>query len=40
MDAVDDVRVGVWQQQAPAVFEDPARIDADGTLVATRHVAS
>ena len=35
MDAVNDVRVGVWQQQAPAFFEGPARIDADGTLVAT-----
>jgi hypothetical protein len=35
MDAVNDVRVGIWRQQAPAFFKDPARIDADGTLVAT-----
>jgi hypothetical protein len=35
MDVVNDVRIGVWQRQPPAFFEGPARIDADGTLVAT-----
>jgi hypothetical protein len=34
-EAVDDVRVGVWQRQSPAFFAGPARIDADGTLVGT-----
>jgi hypothetical protein len=35
MDIVNDVRVGIWQQQAPSFFEGAARIDADGSLVAT-----
>jgi HPt (histidine-containing phosphotransfer) domain-containing protein len=35
MDVVNDVRVGVWQKQSPAFFEETARIDADGSLVAT-----
>ncbi|WP_437994682.1 IS1380 family transposase [Sorangium sp. So ce145] len=35
MDIVNDVRVGVWQRQSPAFFEQTARIDADGSIVAT-----
>ncbi len=35
MDVVNDVRVGVWQRQPAAFFEQTARIDADGTLVTT-----
>lgn len=35
MTIVNDVRLGVWQQQAPQFFEQPARIDADGSLVET-----
>jgi hypothetical protein len=35
MDTINDVRVGVWQQQSPAFFEGPARIDGDGTMVGT-----
>jgi hypothetical protein len=35
MDTANDVRVGIWQRQSAAFFEDPARIDADGTLVGT-----
>lgn len=35
MDIVNDVRIGVWQQQSRAFFEQTARIDADGTLVET-----
>lgn len=35
MDLVNDIRVGVWKRQSPAFFKGPARIDADGTLVAT-----
>lgn len=35
MDLANYIRVGVWKQQPPAFFEGPARIDADGTLVAT-----
>jgi hypothetical protein len=35
MTIVNDVRVGIWQQQAPAFFEQPARIDADGSIVET-----
>jgi hypothetical protein len=34
-DLANEVRVSVWKQQSPAFFEGPARIDADGTLVAT-----
>jgi hypothetical protein len=34
-EAVNDVRVGVWQRQSPRFFAGPARIDADGTLVGT-----
>lgn len=35
MDIVNDVRVGVWQKQSRTFFEQTARIDADGSLVAT-----
>lgn len=35
MEIVNDVRVGVWQQQPAAFFEGPARIDADGSIVET-----
>jgi len=35
MDVINDVRVQIWKQQAAAFFEGTARIDADGTLVAT-----
>lgn len=35
MDVVNDVRVGVWQKQSPAFFQQTARIDADGSLVET-----
>jgi hypothetical protein len=35
MDIVNDVRIGVWQRQGRAFFEQTARIDADGTLVET-----
>lgn len=35
MDVVNDVRVGVWQRQPAAFFDETARIDADGTLVNT-----
>jgi hypothetical protein len=35
MDVINDIRVQIWKQQAPAFFEGTARIDADGTLVAT-----
>jgi hypothetical protein len=35
MDIVNDVRVGVWQKQPPAFFEQTARLDADGSLVET-----
>ena len=35
MDIVNDVRVGVWQQQPAAFFEETARIDADGSIVPT-----
>ena len=35
MDVINDVRVGVWQRQPAAFFEQTARIDADGTLVNT-----
>ena len=33
-DTFDDVRIGVWQQQPPAFFEQ-ARLDADGTMTPT-----
>lgn len=36
MDAVNDVRVGVWQRQPASFFQETARIDADGTLVPTQ----
>lgn len=35
MDVVNDVRVGVWQKQSAAFFEQTARIDADGSIVET-----
>lgn len=35
MDVVNDVRVGVWQRQPRAFFEQPACIDADGSIVGT-----
>lgn len=35
MDIVNDVRVGVWQRQPRAFFEQTARIDADGSIVET-----
>jgi hypothetical protein len=35
MGIVNDVRVGVWQRQSAAFFEQTARIDADGSLVET-----
>lgn len=35
MDAINDVRVGVWQQQPKEFFEATACIDADGSLVPT-----
>jgi hypothetical protein len=35
MNLTNDIRVGVWKRQSPAFFKGPARIDADGTLVAT-----
>jgi hypothetical protein len=35
MDLINEVRVGVWQKQAPAFFEETARIDADGSIVPT-----
>jgi hypothetical protein len=35
MDIVNDVRLGVWQRQPPAFFEETARIEADGSIVET-----
>lgn len=35
MDIINDVRVGVWQRQAPTFFRETARIDADGSIVET-----
>lgn len=32
---INDVRVGVWQKQAPSFFATTARIDGDGSIVAT-----
>lgn len=34
-DVINETRVEVWKKQDDAFFEDVARIDADGTLVAT-----
>ncbi len=36
MDIINDVRLGVWQRQAPVFFEETARIEADGSLVETQ----
>src|SRR5262249_23929230 len=35
MTIVNDVRVEVWRRQALTFIEQPARIDADGTIVET-----
>jgi len=35
MDAVNEVRLGVWQRQPASFFQETARIDADGTFVTT-----
>ena len=35
MDIVNDVRVGVWQRQPAAFFDQTAKIDADGSIVET-----
>lgn len=35
MDLINEVRVGVWQRQPKAFFEQTARIDGDGSMVAT-----
>ena len=35
MDAINEVRVGVWRQRGAAFLKQTARIDADGTMVAT-----
>ncbi len=35
MEAVNDVRKRVWRRRGPALTDDVARIDADGTLVET-----
>lgn len=35
MDAINESRLEVWQRQEPAFFEQPAVIDADGSLVGT-----
>lgn len=35
MDIVNDIRVGVWQRQPASFFKETARIDADGSIVAT-----
>jgi hypothetical protein len=35
MSAINDVRVGVWKMQPPSFFETTARIDGDGSIVAT-----
>lgn len=34
-DAFNDVRVGIWRTQPSAFFEERARIDVDGSLLAT-----
>lgn len=36
MTTINEVRLGVWRRQAASFFEEPARIDADGTLVETQ----
>jgi hypothetical protein len=35
MDAINDIRVAVWQRQAPSFTQTTARIDADGSVVPT-----
>jgi hypothetical protein len=35
MEAINDVRVGVWQRRGPALTGEVARIDADGSIVET-----
>lgn len=35
MDIVNEVRIGVWKRQPTRFFEGPARIDADGSILAT-----
>jgi len=35
MEIVNEVRLGVWRKQPAAFFEGPARLDADGSIVAT-----
>jgi len=35
MSIINDVRVGVWQQQSASFFAETARIDADGSIVET-----
>jgi hypothetical protein len=36
MDAINEKRVRVWQQQGPAFLKQTAKIDADGTFVPTQ----
>ncbi len=35
MDAINESRLVVWQQQGPGFFDGPARIDVDGSFVTT-----